>query len=117
MTSFESFITTNCPGPIWKSDLSLPFSYNYTLDISLPAKGPYGELTGEPSHSPEPFLLLITAATAEPQSLWGPVEAVSSFHFIPILNKLKKRISYPHSLLLIIRLLIETKSSPLVCFE
>lgn len=116
MTSFESFITTNCPGPIWKSDLSLPFSYNYTLDISLPAKSPYGELTGEPSHSPEPFLLLITAATAEPQSLWGPVEAVSSFHFIPILNKLKKRISYPRSLLLITKAVNRDKKFPLSLF-
>lgn len=114
MTSFESFITTNCPGPIWKSDLSLPFSYNYTLDISLLAKGPYGELTGEPSHSPEPFLLLITAATAEPQSLWGPVEAVSSFHFIPILNKLKKRIGYPRSLLLITKAVNRDKKFPLI---
>lgn len=73
--------------------LSLPFSYNCTLDICLLAKGPYGEPTREPSGSPEPFLLLITVATAEPQSLWGPVEAVGGFHFIPILNKLKKRIS------------------------
>lgn len=73
-------------------ELPLPFSCDSTLGMLL-AKGQGGGFSQEPSLFPGALCLLITAATAEPQPLWGPVEAVSSFHFNPTRNKLRKGIS------------------------